>query len=75
LKAAAGLLNRASLATPRVQPTATDIAMEKGWLFRKTKHDGEAGSSVAKNKQIQRDRRYVPMELAHQLFEENRPIP
>jgi hypothetical protein len=49
--------------------------MGKGWPFRKTKHDCEARSSSAKKAKTSRYRWYVPVELAHRLLEENRPIP
>jgi hypothetical protein len=48
--------------------------MGKGWLFRKTKHDSESRSSLAKEK-TSRSHQYVLVELPYRLFEENRPVP
>jgi hypothetical protein len=68
-------LKRASLATPHIQPTTTDIAMGKGWPFCKTKHNGQARSSSANKEKTTHNRQYVPVELTHRLFEENRLVP
>jgi hypothetical protein len=43
--------------------------MGKSWPFRKTKHDGEGGSSH-RGKKL-RQRRYVPVEFVRQLWEAN----
>ena len=47
--------------------------MGKGWPFRKTKNDHEAGSSRFGKKPL--DRRYVPIEFARRLWEGDRPVP
>ena len=47
--------------------------MGKGWPFKKAKHDGEASSSRGGKKP--RRKRYVRVEFARRLWEENRPIP
>jgi hypothetical protein len=57
-----------------IQPPPTS-PWENGWPFRKRKHDTEVGSSRSKKKKTSRSRRYVPVELAHWLFEENRLVP
>jgi hypothetical protein len=48
--------------------------MVKGWSFRKTKHDHEAGSLRDGNKKV-RGRHYDPVDYAHQLYKENQPTP
>ena len=47
--------------------------MPKGWPFRKAKHDDEVGGSRSGKKP--RNKRYVPVEFARQLWLENRPVP
>jgi hypothetical protein len=48
--------------------------MEKGWPFRKIKHDAKTGFSGAKKKKTLRNHRYESVEHAHRLFEENQPV-
>jgi hypothetical protein len=48
--------------------------MEKGWPFRKIKHDAKTGFSGAKKKKTPRNHRYESVEHAHRLFEENQPV-
>ncbi|KAK1651700.1 hypothetical protein QYE76_069505 [Lolium multiflorum] len=47
--------------------------MGKSWPFRKKNHDGEVGSSCG-GKKLQ-ELRYVPVELARQLWETNWLVP
>jgi hypothetical protein len=41
------------------------------WLFCKTNHGHEAGSSGATKEKTPRNRRYVNVELSHRQFQKN----
>jgi hypothetical protein len=45
--------------------------MGKDWPLRKTKNDREAGFSSATKEKTPHNRRHVPVQFAHRLFEAN----
>lgn len=49
--------------------------MGKGWPFHKTKNNHEASSSRASKRKKARDRRYIPVDYARQLFDEGYTVP